>query len=145
MFLKYFAWSRNPCNSQSMGWVNSHSTEKSIEKNNHSKIMRLLKYFMWSRNPYNSQTTGWVISHIPELLWENTDNSHFPFCFTDLELMETHAITNAWECANSHTMEIFCGKPYHSPDCGFVRKLELISKFKQSPEHDSSKISMGFD
>ena len=37
----------------------------------------------------------------------------------NLELMITHAIANVWECANSHKMEIFCAKPYHSQAVGF--------------------------
>ena len=36
-----------------------------------------------------------------------------------LRVMRTHAIPNVWKCANSHKMEIFCGKPYHSQAVGF--------------------------
>ena len=50
--------------------------------------------------------------------WENTEVSHILRYLTDLELMRAHAIPNAWECTNSHKMEIFCGKPYHSQTVG---------------------------
>ena len=72
------------------------------------------KYFTWSRNQYNSQTTRWVNSHITELVWENRDNSQVLFYLTDLLLTGTHAITNAWECANCYSTKISCGKTYHS-------------------------------
>ena len=36
-FLKYFGWSRNPCNSQNLGKVNFHNTGKVWEKTNISK------------------------------------------------------------------------------------------------------------
>ena len=36
----------------------------------------------------------------------------------DLELMRTNAIPNVWECTNSHKMETFWGKPYHSQAVG---------------------------
>ena len=45
---------------------------------------------------------------------ENTEISHILCYLADLELTRTHAILNVWECTNSHKMEIFCGKPYHS-------------------------------
>ena len=48
---------------------------------------------------------------------------------TDLELMKTHAIPNVWECPNSHNMEIFCGKPYHSQAVGFGRNLRIFYPF----------------
>ena len=47
-FLKYFGWSRNPYNSQNMGKVNFHSTEKVWENTNISNISNIygfLKYF----------------------------------------------------------------------------------------------------
>ena len=72
---------------------------------------KIPKYFMWSRNPYNSQTTEWANSHITGLVWENTNNFQVPLYLKGLELMRTHVILNVCECANSHTMEIFCGKP----------------------------------
>ena len=37
-FLKYFGWSRNPCNYQNMGKVNSHSKGKIWENKNISKL-----------------------------------------------------------------------------------------------------------
>ena len=40
--------------------------------------------------------------------------------------METHAITNACECANSHAMEIFSGKPYHSQAVGLWGNKNLL-------------------
>ena len=36
-----------------------------------------------------------------------------------LELMRTHVSPNVWACANSHEMEIFCGKLFHSQAVGF--------------------------
>ena len=48
-----------------------------------------------------------------------TQISHILRYLAYLELMRTHAIPNVWECANSHKMEIFCGKPYHSQAVGF--------------------------
>ena len=101
---------------------------------------KVLKYFMWSRNPYNSQTTKWVNSHIPELVWQNTHNSLVPLYHTDLGLMETLI----------HQCLGMCKFPCHGNilwkaisflGCGLVKKLELIWKTKQSPEHESSKIS----
>ena len=59
----------------------------------------------------NLHSTGKVL--------ENTEISHILRYLADLELMRTHAISNVWECANSHKMEIFCGKPYHSQAVGF--------------------------
>ena len=47
-FLKYFGWSRNPYNSQNMGKVNFHSTEKVWENTNISNISNIygfLKHF----------------------------------------------------------------------------------------------------
>ena len=38
-FLKYFGWSRNPCNSQNLGKVNFHNTGKVWEKSKHSRVM----------------------------------------------------------------------------------------------------------
>ena len=34
-------------------------------------------------------------------------------------------------------------KPISFPGCGFVRKVEFITKFKQYPEHEQSKMSKG--
>ena len=45
------------------------------------------------------------------------DNSQLLLFFTDFELMGNCAISNVWECTNSHNMEIFCKKPY-SQDLG---------------------------
>ena len=59
----------------------------------------------------NSLSTGKV--------WENTKISHILRYLADLEFMRTHTILNVWECTNSHKMEIFCGKPYHSQAVGF--------------------------
>ena len=41
-FVKYFGWSRNPCNSRNMGKVNLHSTEKVWENTKISHILRYL-------------------------------------------------------------------------------------------------------
>ena len=78
-----------------------------------------LKYFGWHRNPCNSQNMGKVDFHCTGKVWENTEISHILRCLAYLELMRTHAIPNVWECANSHKMELFCGKPYHSQAVGF--------------------------
>ena len=94
-FLKYFAWNRNPCNSQSMGWLNSHITGKVFGKINIPKLW-VPKYFTWSRNPYYFQTMGWVNSHITEQVWENIVNSQVLLYLTDLDLVETHAIPNVY-------------------------------------------------
>ena len=81
-----------------------------------------LTHFTWNINP--SIHKPWMNSHITEQVWENTGNSLlYP---TDLELMKTHAIPNVWECTNSHNMEIFCGKPYHSQVVGFWRNLGIF-------------------
>ena len=47
------------------------------------------------------------------------DNSQVSLNLTYLELVETHGIPNAWECANSHDIEIFCGKTYYSQAMDF--------------------------
>ena len=78
-----------------------------------------LKYFGWSRNPYNSQNMGKVNLHSTGKVRENTEISHSLRYLADLELMRTHGIPNVCECTNSHKMEIFCGKPYHSQAVGF--------------------------
>ena len=54
-------------------------------------------------------------------VWENAKISHILLCLVDLELMGTHAIPNVWECANSHKMEIFWGKPFHSQSMGNIK------------------------
>ena len=59
-----------------------------------------------------------VSLHSMGKVWENTEISHILCYLTALELVRTHAIPNVWECTNSHKMEIFCGKPYHSQDVG---------------------------
>ena len=51
--------------------------------------------------------------------WENTEISHIFRSLAYYELVRTHAIPNVWTCANSHKMEILCGKPYHSQAVGF--------------------------
>ena len=33
--------------------------------------------------------------------------------------MKSNATPNVWESTNSHEMETFCGKPYHSQVVGF--------------------------
>ena len=83
------------------------------------QIYGFLKYFGLSRNPYNSQNMGKVNLLSTGKAWENTEISHILRCLAYLELMRTHAIPNVWECANSHKMEIFCGKPYYSQAVGF--------------------------
>ena len=52
-------------------------------------------------------------------VWENTEISHILRYLAYLELMRTYAIPNVWEYANSHEMEIFCGKTHHSQALGF--------------------------
>ena len=34
-------------------------------------------------------------------------------------ILRAHAIPNVWECINSHNMEIFYGKSYHSQALSF--------------------------
>ena len=43
------------------------------------------------------------------------DNSQLLLFFTDFELMGNCAISNVWECTNSHNMEIFCKKLLGNP------------------------------
>ena len=62
---------------------------------------------------------GKVNLHSTTKLWENIKISHILRYLEDLELMRTHAIPNVLESTNSHKMEIFCGKPYHSQTVGF--------------------------
>ena len=62
---------------------------------------------------------GKVNLHSTGKVWENTEISHSVCCLPDLELMKTHEICHVCECANSHKMEIFCEKPYHSKAKGF--------------------------
>ena len=62
---------------------------------------------------------GKVNLHSTGKVWQNTEISHILRCLSDLELMRTHAIPTVRECTNSHKMEIFCGKPYHSQAVGF--------------------------
>ena len=69
-----------------------------------------LKYSGRSRNPYNSQNMGTVNLHSTGKVRENTEI---------LEFMRTHRIPSVCECTNSHEMEIFCEKPYHSQAVGF--------------------------
>ena len=59
-------------------------------------------------------------------VWENTKISHILHYLAYLELMRTQEIPNAWECANSHKMEIFCGKPYDSQAVGFGGNQKLL-------------------
>ena len=49
----------------------------------------------------------------------NTEISLILRYLVHLQLMRTHAIPNVWECTNSHKMEIFCEKQYHSQAVGF--------------------------
>ena len=83
------------------------------------QIYGFLKYFSWSRNPYNSQNMEKMDFHSMGKVWENTEISHILRYLPYLELIRTHAIPNNWKCANSHKMEIFCGKSYHSQAVGF--------------------------
>ena len=112
-FLNYFEWSRNPYNSQNMEKVNSHSREK-YGKTQTFQSNGFLKYFGRSRNPYNSQNMGKVGK-----VRENTEISHSLRYLTNLEFMRTHGFPNVCECTNSHKMEIFCRKQYHSQAVGF--------------------------
>ena len=66
-----------------------------------------------------AKNMGKVNLHSTGKVWENTEISHSVRYLADLELMRTHSIPNVWECTNSHKMEIFCGKPYHSQAVGF--------------------------
>ena len=83
------------------------------------QIYEFLKYFGWNRNPYNSQNLGKVDLHGTGKVRENTEISHSLRYLAHLEFMRTHGIPNVCECTNSHKMEIFGGKPYHSQAVGF--------------------------
>ena len=84
-----------------------------------TKHYEVTGFFGWSWNPCNSRNIGKVNLLNTGKVWENTKISHVLRCLADLELMRTNAIPNVWECINSHKMEIFCGKPYHSQAVGF--------------------------
>ena len=140
---QYFGWNRNSYNSQNMGKVNSHNTEKVWEKINIRKLClsNILGGFPWygksmGKHKYFKfmdflnildeaeihmlpRYLGKVNLLSPGKVWENTEISHILRYLADLELMRTHTIPNVWECTNSHKMEIFCGKPYHSQAVGF--------------------------
>ena len=91
---------------------------KSMRKHKYFKVMDFL-HINPSRNPHNFQTVRWVNSHLTKQVWEATDNPQVLLYLTDLGLIETHAIPTVWGCTNSHGMEIFFGKPYHSKAVGF--------------------------
>ena len=57
--------------------------------------------------------------HSTGKVWKNTEISLILHYLADLESMRTHAIPNVWEYTNSHKIEIFCRKPYHSQTVGF--------------------------
>ena len=118
-FFKYFGWSRNPYNSQNLGKVNFHNTGKVWEKKQTFQSNGFLKCFGRSRNPYNSQNMGKVDLHSTGKVRENTEISHSLCYLSDLEFMRNHGIPNVCKCTNSHKMEIFCGRPYHSQAVGF--------------------------
>ena len=61
---------------------------------------------------------GGLNSSLTEQVWKNTDNTGVLVFLTDFELVGTHAIPSVWKCTNSHNMEIFYGKPYHSQAAG---------------------------
>ena len=88
------------------------------EKTQTFQIYGFLKNFGWSRNPCNSQNIGKVNLNSTGKTWKNTGISHIFRYLVDLELTKTYAIPNVSEYANSHKMEIFCGKPYHSQAMG---------------------------
>ena len=122
-----------------MRLVNSHSIEK-WEKTNIPKL--------WGSEIFHVKQKAMKFPNYgkSELPYYGTSvkntNSQVLLYLTDLEFMGTHAIPNAWQCANSHIMEIFCGKPAISfPGRGFLWKIELIKTSKECPEHESSKIS----
>ena len=62
---------------------------------------------------------GKVNLHSTGKVWESTEIFHILHNLADLELMRAHAIPNISECTDSHKMEIFCGKLYHSQAVGF--------------------------
>ena len=74
-FLKYFRWSRNPYNSQNMGKVNSHNTEKVWEKNKHSKVMGFSNILGEAEIHYSSQYMSKGNSHSKGKIWENSNIS----------------------------------------------------------------------
>ena len=109
----------------SMWWKKYGRTLKVMEK--HSKLMDFLNILREAEIQYISQTTWWVNSHVIEQVWESTDNFQVLFYLTDLVLMKTHAIPTVWECTNSHTIEIFCRKPYHFQAVEFWRNMGMFS------------------
>ena len=78
---------------------------KKYGKSKHSRIMSFLNISCEAEIHIIPKPRDEFNSSIPELVWENTGNSQVKLYFTYLELMETHAITNAWECENFHIME----------------------------------------
>ena len=63
---------------------------------------------------------GKVNLHSTGKVREKTEISHSLRYLADLlELMGTHGIPNVCECTNSHIIEVFYGKPYHSQAVGF--------------------------
>ena len=98
--------------------------QKSIVREKYGKTLTFqsngfLKYFGRNRNPYNSQNMGKVNLHSTRKERENTEISDSLRYLADLEFTRTRRFPNVFECTNSHKMEIFCEKPYHSQAVGF--------------------------
>ena len=99
------------------------------------QIYGFLKYFEWSRNPYNAQNMGKVNLHSTWKVWENTD---FPY-----SLLPRRFKVDDNPC-NSQCLEMYkfpqnaniLWKTILFPGCGFLRKLEVITKPKQSTDYE---------
>ena len=102
-----------------MGKVNSHNTGKGWGKKQTYQSNGFLNYFGRRVNSCNSQNMGKLNLHSTGKVRKNTEISHSLRYLADLEFMRTHGIPDVCECTNSHKMEVFCGKPYHSHAVGF--------------------------
>ena len=109
-------WSRNPYNSQTMGWVNFHVTEKVWENRNISQVLlylpdlELMKTHVWecatSHNtkiicgkPYRSQAVGfWKILKTFYPFHEKLMGIPISFPLTDFErfFLLIHTIPKTW-------------------------------------------------
>ena len=73
--LFFFAWNRNPYNSENLGnnWI--LIVRETCGKTQTFQSYRFLTYFMCGINTYNSQNMRKVNSHSKEKIWENTSIS----------------------------------------------------------------------
>ena len=125
-FLNFFAWNRNPCSCQIMGKEDFHSIGKVWENWN---ISNFFFFFNISREAEIHTILLVNLLSMGKVL-ENTEISHILRYLTDLELMRTYAIPNVWECKNFPWNGNIVRKAISFPACGFLRKLEVITKSK---------------